>query len=156
MAYFEWAEDLVIDRGLIDQDHQHLIDLVNTLHTATSQGCGQEVVGRLLQALMAYTQEHFRREEQVMASVHFPHLAGHQQVHRQFMADLGTLQSRYEMGSITTASQLSSLLRDWLSLHIRRSDRKLREYLLPRSQWPRTDGDQAACLSATTALGGNE
>ena len=27
MAYFEWAEDLVIDRGPIDQDHRHLIDL---------------------------------------------------------------------------------------------------------------------------------
>ncbi|MBI5923973.1 bacteriohemerythrin [Aquabacterium sp.] len=156
MAYFEWADDLVIDQGLIDQDHRHLIELVNTLHTATSQGCGQEVVGRLLQALTAYTQEHFQREEQVMACVHFPHLAGHQQLHRQFMADLAALQSRYEMGSIATAAQLSSLLRDWLSLHIRRSDRKLREYLLPRSKWARTDIDQAACLSATAALGGNE
>ncbi len=156
MAYFEWADDLVIDQGLIDQDHMHLIELVNTLHTATSQGCGQEVVGRLFQALMAYTHEHFLREEQVMASVHFPHLAGHQQVHRQFMADLAALQSRYEQGSITTASQLSSLLRDWLSLHIRRSDRKLREYLLPPGKWLRTGGDQAACLPAMIALGGKE
>jgi len=156
MAYFEWADDLVIDQGLIDQDHRHLIELVNTLHTATSQGCGQEVVGRLLQALTAYTQEHFQREEQVMACVHFPHLAGHQQLHRQFMADLAALQSRYEMGSIATAAQLSALLRDWLSLHIRRSDRKLREYLLPRSKWPHAGVDQAACLSATASLGGNE
>lgn len=148
MAYFEWADDLVIDNGLIDQDHRHLIDLVNTLHTATSQGCGQEVVGRLFQALMAYTHEHFLREEQVMASVHFPHLAGHKQVHCQFMADLATLQTRYEQGSITTASQLSSLLRDWLSLHIRRSDRKLRDYLLPRDRWQRIDSDQASGISA--------
>jgi len=148
MAYFEWADDLVIDQGLIDQDHRHLIELVNTLHTATSQGCGQEVVGRLFQALMTYTHEHFQREEQVMASVHFPHLAGHQQVHRQFMADLAALQSQYEQGSITTASQLSSLLRDWLSLHIRRSDRKLRDYLLPCAKWPRASSDQASDVSA--------
>lgn len=147
MAYFEWADDLVIDLGLIDQDHRHLIELVNTLHTATSQGCGQEVVGRLFQALMTYTHEHFQREEQVMASVHFPNLESHQQVHRQFMADLAVLKSRYEKGSITTASQLSSLLRDWLSLHIRRSDRKLRDYLLPQDRWQRTSGEQATEVS---------
>ena len=41
MAYFEWADDLVIDHGPIDQDHRHLVDLVNQLHTATSQGRGR-------------------------------------------------------------------------------------------------------------------
>ncbi|MBI2734003.1 MAG: hemerythrin family protein [Aquabacterium sp.] len=143
MAYFDWADDLMIDRGLID--------LVTTLHTATSQGCGQEVVGRLLQALVAYTHEHVQREEQVMASVHAPRLEGHQQLHRQFMSDLSVLHSRYEAGSITTASQLSSLLRDWLSLHIRRSDRKLRDYLLPRSALPSARDGQAHDTSALTS-----
>ncbi|MBI5927121.1 MAG: hemerythrin family protein [Aquabacterium sp.] len=129
MAYFEWADDLVIDRGPIDQDHRHLIDLVNELHTATSRGCGHEVVGDILDRLSQYTHEHLRREEQVMASVGFPHLEGHQRGHGKFVADLESLQTKYEHGSITTAAQLSALLRDWLSLHIRRSDRELRNYL---------------------------
>lgn len=129
MAYFEWADDLVIDHGPIDQDHRHLIDLVNELHTATSQGCGQDVVGDILSRLAQYTHEHLRREEHVMASVGFPHLAGHQKGHEKFVEDLVSLQAKYERGSITTAAQLSALLRDWLSLHIRRSDRELRDYL---------------------------
>ncbi len=36
MAYFEWAQDMVIDNGPIDADHRRLIDQVNELHTATS------------------------------------------------------------------------------------------------------------------------
>ena len=36
MAYFEWAQDMVIDDGPIDADHRRLIDQVNELHTATS------------------------------------------------------------------------------------------------------------------------
>ena len=130
MAYFEWADDLVIDRGPIDQDHRHLIDLVNALHTATSQGCGQDVVGDILSDLDRYTREHLPREEAVMASVGFPHLEGHHKGHDKFAKDLETLQAKYERGSITTAAQLSALLRDWLSLHIRRSDRELRDFLL--------------------------
>ena len=37
MAYFNWAEDMVIDNGPIDEDHKHLADLVNALHDATDQ-----------------------------------------------------------------------------------------------------------------------
>lgn len=133
MAYFEWADDLVIDKGPIDQDHQHLVELVNTLHTATSQGCGQDVVGHILEDLAAYTKGHLQREERLMAEVHFPQLEGHRRGHDRFVADLETLQRRFESGSITTAAQLSALLRDWLSLHIRRSDRPLREYLQKRT-----------------------
>ena len=48
MAYFEWAQDMVIDNGPIDDDHRLLVDQVNLLHTATSQGRGQEVVAQLL------------------------------------------------------------------------------------------------------------
>ena len=29
MAYFEWADDMVIDNGPIDEDHRKLVDLVN-------------------------------------------------------------------------------------------------------------------------------
>ena len=38
MAYFEWADDMVIDGGPIDQDHRVLVDLVNELHSATVRG----------------------------------------------------------------------------------------------------------------------
>lgn len=134
MAYFEWADDLVIDHGPIDQDHQHLVELVNTLHTATSQGCGQDVVGQILEDLTAYTKGHLQREERLMAEVNFPQLEGHRHGHERFVADLEKIQRRFESGSITTASQLSALLRDWLSLHIRRSDRPLREYLQKRTR----------------------
>ncbi|MEW5887144.1 MAG: hypothetical protein AB1735_10685 [Pseudomonadota bacterium] len=52
MAYFEWADDLVIDRGPIDADHQKLVASINELHSATSQGRGREVVVELLDTLL--------------------------------------------------------------------------------------------------------
>ncbi|NMM15022.1 MAG: hemerythrin family protein [Rhodoferax sp.] len=129
MAYFEWADDLVIDNGPIDRDHRHLVDLVNELHTATTQGCGQEVVAKILNSLVQYTAEHLRMEEQEMAAVHFPHLERHKIGHLKFTESLRDLQQKYDAGSITVASQLSTVLRDWLSLHIRRSDKELLTFM---------------------------
>ncbi len=129
MAYFEWANDLVIDGGPIDSDHMHLVRLVNELHTATSQGIGCEVIEKIMAELIGYTKEHLHREEQLMASLGFPNLERHKLGHAHFTAELDMLQKRFESGSITVASQLSTVLRDWLSLHIRRSDKEVREFM---------------------------
>lgn len=129
MAFFEWADDFVIDHGPIDTDHLQLVALVNELHTATTQGTGHQVVGDIIKRLVAYTRLHFAREEQIMASARFSGLVAHQASHRQIIVQLEALQHKHDGGSITVASQLSTLLRDWLSVHIRRSDKELLFFL---------------------------
>jgi hemerythrin-like metal-binding protein len=133
MAYFEWADDLAIDHGPIDQDHRHLVDLVNQLHTATSQGRGREVIESVLGQLLAYTREHLAREEALMREVGFPRLEQHQIGHAHFIGQLEDLKRRYDEGSLIVASQLSTVLRDWLSLHIRRSDKEARAFVEQRA-----------------------
>lgn len=134
MAYFEWANDMVIDNGPIDEDHRKLVDLVNELHTATSQGRGQEVVDKLLTQLIADTEEHLREEERVMEQAKFTNLERHKQRHTHFVNKLHELRQKQQQGSVTVASQLSSVLRDWLSLHIRRNDKELRQFLQQKSR----------------------
>lgn len=129
MAYFEWADDMEIDRGPIDDDHKNLVRLVNELHTATSAGRGHEVIETIMHELINYTKDHLEREEHIMAALHFPNLERHKQGHQQFSKKLNELQAKYETGSITVPSQLSTVLRDWLSLHIRRSDKEIKVFL---------------------------
>lgn len=129
MAYFEWADDMEIDRGPIDQDHQTLVRQVNDLHTATSEGRGHEIVARLLEELVRDTVEHIRREENFMQTQGYPHLARHKEGHDLFVAELRGLQEAFNAGSITVAPRLSMLLRDWLSLHIRRYDKDIAVFL---------------------------
>ena len=134
MAYFEWGNDLVIDQGPIDEDHKYLVALVNELHTATSQGQGREVVGEILQRLVSNTRDHIQREERIMEAVKLPQLGGHKLGHNDFMDNLIDLQQKFAQGSLTVASQLSTLLRDWLSIHIRRSDRELMVFLKQKNK----------------------
>lgn len=134
MAFFEWADDLVIDNGVIDEDHRQLIAVVNELHTATTQGTGHEVVADIIERLIDYTRQHFAREEQIMASSKFPELVNHQAGHQQIIRQIEALKKRHDEGSVTVASQLSTVLRDWLSVHIRRSDKELRFFMKKNSK----------------------
>ena len=129
MAYFEWADDMVVDGGSIDNDHKKLVDLVNELHSATSEGRGFEVIEKIMSELIGYTREHLEREEKLMASLRFPNLEHHKIGHMHFVNQLDELQRKFGQGSLTVASQLSTVLRDWLSLHIRRSDKELKVIL---------------------------
>ena len=137
MAYFQWADDMVIDNGPIDQDHRRLVEQVNALHTATTEGRGQEVVGALLEALIHDTVQHIQREEQQMAALGYPHLEQHQKGHALFVADLHGLRTKYQSGGITVAAQLSTLLRDWLSLHIRRYDKEMVGFIRQKNRQSR-------------------
>lgn len=128
MAYFEWAEDMEIDGGPIDADHRLLVDLVNELHSATSRGAGQAVVASILRRCLVSTREHLTREEDYMARQGFPGLESHKRGHAQFMESLYELERRLQAGGITVAAQLSVVLRDWLSIHIRRNDKELRRF----------------------------
>lgn len=134
MAYFKWADDLVIDNGPIDEDHKRLAELVSELHAAAAAGHGVDVVNKILGQLLDYTAIHLEREEAEMAKVDFPNLENHKIGHVHFMENLRQLQRQYESGSITVATQLATILRDWLSLHIRRSDRELLDFIRRREK----------------------
>jgi hemerythrin-like metal-binding protein len=75
------------------------------------------------------TVEHIRREEKFMESVGYPQLARHKEGHDSFVDELRSLQDQFAAGSITVAPRLSMLLRDWLSLHIRRYDKDIAVFL---------------------------
>lgn len=129
MAYFEWADDMEIDAGgPIDKDHLVLVDLVNQLHTATSRGAGREVVAEILNRTIVTTRDHLNREEELMAEKGFPDLDRHKIGHKRFMDSLYNLQRQLDSGGISVAAKLSSVLRDWLSIHIRRNDKELRKF----------------------------
>ena len=52
-APFQWADYFETGFGEVDGQHHKLVDLVNELHTATSQGNGQSVVADLLERVQA-------------------------------------------------------------------------------------------------------
>lgn len=123
MAYFEWGDDLTVGNEFLDNDHQKLISLVNQLHTATQQGEGRTVVGEILDELLDYTNDHFQREEAHMQRISYSDYAAHKIEHVNLLKEVMELKAQFDAGNISVAARVSQLLREWLSVHIMKTDK---------------------------------
>jgi hemerythrin len=129
MAFFEWSNDIATSDARIDADHKHLIDLVNALYDAMKSGKGNEVLRRTLDDLIQYTSTHFRREESLMAQIHYADMDVHKSEHAALEEQVKDLQRRFANGSATLSVNVFNFLADWLRTHIKGCDVRLAQAL---------------------------
>lgn len=127
MTYLKWTDDLAVGNTFIDNDHQKLIDMVNRLHELMAEGKGKDVIGKVLNNLITYTKEHFRREEDLMRSLRYPDFIAHHEEHEKLLQQVLDLHQKFESGAATLSIQVLHFLRDWLINHIGKSDKGLAE-----------------------------
>lgn len=125
MAYLTWSDDLAVGNTFIDNDHKKLIEMVDRLHVLMSEGKGKDVLHKVLHNLVTYTQEHFRREEDLMRAIGFPGYADHKHEHEKLVQQVLDLQHKFESGAATLSIPVLHFLRDWLVNHIGKSDKDL-------------------------------
>lgn len=125
MAYFNWTDDLAVGNQFIDHDHQKLFDMVNRLHALMQEGKAKDVIGKVLNNLIAYTRDHFKREEDLMKQMRYDGYFDHKQEHEKLLKEVLDLQVKFDSGSATLSIQVLHFLRDWLLHHIGESDQAL-------------------------------
>ncbi|QDZ30076.1 bacteriohemerythrin [Noviherbaspirillum sp. UKPF54] len=125
MAYFAWTDELQVGNSFIDSDHQKLISLLNQLHEAMAQGQGKNILGKILDELIRYTREHFKREEDHMQKIRYADFAAHKQEHDKLIKEVVDLQAKFNAGNGMLSVQVSGFLRNWLINHIMKTDKLL-------------------------------
>ena len=125
MASFNWTANLATGNGMIDQDHKHLIALVNKLNDAMAGGKGNAVLGQVLDELIAYTVSHFAREERLMQQIAYPDYAAHKAEHQKLIGEVQELRGKFAPGAVTLSSKVYLFLCDWLNTHIKSADVRL-------------------------------
>jgi len=118
---FVWDDSFVTGFDDVDQQHHVLVDLFNELNRAMLDPSGArdgllaDVYGRLL----AYTEYHFREEEELMAqyNVDVRHVQGHRSMHQQFVEQIQTLWTQ-RLTMTDPSATLVGFLTSWLGLHI--------------------------------------
>jgi hemerythrin len=125
---------MMIDRGLIDDDHRHLIDIINRFGARLSRGtAGIPEAVDVLHALEFYAATHFEREEWLQRLASYPECQSHHDDHQRLMRRLDEIIARTR--SVTEADraevvpQLSRLLRSWLLDHIIKLDLRMKPYV---------------------------
>ncbi|MFP4556546.1 MAG: bacteriohemerythrin [Bacteroidales bacterium] len=124
MGFFTWKDSFAFGIESIDQDHKRLVEMIDELYSAMSQGKAKEVVNDIVAGLIDYTKVHFRREEMYMKSVGYNDFEEHKRVHREFVEKVHKFQNKLKEGRTNISVEVTTFLRDWLSEHILNTDKK--------------------------------
>lgn len=117
-AIFPWLEKYSVGIPQIDAQHQGLIRLINDLHAAMAAGQGKQVVGKILDDLVRYTEVHFRSEEDFMRQKAYSKLVAHQAIHKTLTAQVVDLRQKYASGKLMLTLEVMQFLKSWLADHI--------------------------------------
>jgi hemerythrin-like metal-binding protein len=122
MAFFAWKETMSVGSQIIDRDHRKLVNYLNEMHEAMMAGHGKDIVGQILEKLVAYTKEHFAREEIVWKAGHYAKFAQHKKEHEDLLKTVTDFHAKYKAGTSSLSVDVMNFLRDWLKNHIIKSD----------------------------------
>jgi hemerythrin len=124
MAVIQWNDNLSVNVGEIDRQHQQLIKFINDLNQAMKEGKGKDVVGRTVNSLMDYTKTHFKLEEGYFDRFAYPEKLSHKKSHDDFVRKVGDFKKDLEEGRLALSIQVLNFLSDWLRDHIMGTDKK--------------------------------
>jgi len=133
MDYIEFNDSLKVENKLIDQEHAVLIEYINLLQKAVENDTSVKIVGQVLEGLTDYTKTHFFVEEEMMKAFEYPDKDRHKTAHEGFEKKLAMLIEKYQGGNNEISSDTLKFLKDWLTEHILKIDRKLSDFLADKS-----------------------
>lgn len=89
MADLTWYPAMKIGLEFIDQDHQHLLKIMQETKLAIEQG-NDELCVMLLTSLLNEAKAHFEREEEFLSKVGYPGLDQHKIYHQELLVKANT------------------------------------------------------------------
>jgi hemerythrin-like metal-binding protein len=125
MTQFSLTDDLYTGSTLIDCDHRKLIELVNAFFQSMESGQSNRGVSKAMHDLVAYTGEHFRREEAEMARIQYVAVLAHRSEHTKLLKQLVELKDMLDAGGKMNVPAVAAFLSGWLHDHILAADMKL-------------------------------
>jgi len=118
MDAFIWDQRYMTGEALVDDEHQELVRLINTIVELQSKYADPAAVTGVLDQLVEYAVVHFAHEEELMAANGCDprFIARHTTVHRSFAEQATKL--RAMPGGSVELEQLLNYLTSWLAKHI--------------------------------------
>lgn len=129
----EWRQRMSVDGGLIDQDHKHLIEIINRFEEIAADGLNTAEANEILYALKFYAATHFDREERVQRLIDYPYRDAHAKEHEELIRVLDEIIEGVRQGEQQDDEEsrlrLTQLLHDWLVTHIIGSDLRMSPFI---------------------------
>lgn len=135
-SFMKFTSALSVGYNAIDEQHIRWIDLINAVYNSLASGSSKTTLGKVLKDLVDYTVWHFGFENKMMTEYNYPDKESHMKLHKDFIAEIKKLESRYDSGEEIMGVNVLEFLKDWLSNHIMTIDTKLGAYLESKGARP--------------------
>ncbi len=129
MSGIQWNSRFSLGLEKIDEEHQELFRILNSLVSAIEHYHEKEELGSIFEALIRYADVHFSHEEAFLESVSYPELDKHRKEHESFLKITEDYRNRYMDGEIALSLRILDFLVTWLKNHILGSDMKYSDYI---------------------------
>ncbi len=124
MALIDWSDDYSVKVQSIDKQHQKLVELINSLHSAMKQGKGKEAIEIVIRDLISYTKVHFAHEESLMEKYSYPGFLKHKAVHDELVKQVMEIEKNFREGKTIISQDILNFLKRWLVDHILAADKQ--------------------------------
>lgn len=129
MEMMQWNDGLLTGIEAVDKQHRGLVNLVNEVAPDLAFLGNKAVkdIGYLVDRLIAYTDEHFKTEEDLMAryQVDARVLDRHRKAHRELARIVTEMRDRSAAGEVIAGDEILSFLAGWLLNHLLGEDQSM-------------------------------
>jgi hemerythrin len=127
MRVVQWSEVMSVGDARIDADHKALFDILDRLRVGAQEDWPAGLRLKLLADLVALSEAHFAREEQIMNSIGYAERHSHRAEHAKLMAQVRELYGKVSEGDLSLSTSVFQFLYGWLARHIEVKDKPLGE-----------------------------
>ena len=132
-----WRDAMSVGVPALDNDHKKIIAVINHVDSSISQQ-KFESIGKALDVLGTYVQEHFALEEALMKRVNYPDLENHQKLHRGLANRVDVLRKAFKDSGgdgerQRIALDLSAFVQGWFVDHILKEDLRVKPFVPAQS-----------------------
>jgi hemerythrin-like metal-binding protein len=128
MSVIVWNPEFSVNIQVVDDQHKALVDTINTLYDAMSEGRGGTVLSQIFNNLAEYTTVHFATEEDIMIRFSYPDYEEHASAHSICAAKVSDFKQRFDKGEISMSIELVTFLVNWLHNHLLEMDQKYKAF----------------------------
>ena len=129
MEQIEWRDEYSVNHHDLDEHHKVFIHLYNRLSDiVASQAATEEFLGRVVEDLIEYADNHFTAEENILRDHQYPEFDNHKREHEEIKRYLAALKGEFGKGKKELEEVILFFVKDWFIKHIQGSDKKYAEY----------------------------
>ncbi len=129
MNIIKWRTSYDTGVPSMDEQHQQLIDFINSLFRVLRKKESTETIGPILDDMATYAAKHLREEEALLQKHDFPGYEEHLTLHKDYREKVAALTRDWKKQDKMTARRIYAFLREWWLEHIVENDKKYGSFL---------------------------